>query len=52
MIATGTMSKSQHKTFPCYVLLTVRDLPYIPFSALVATSIVAALQAPDGKDSG
>ena len=28
------------------------SLTYVPFPGLVATSIVAVLQAPDGKDSG
>ena len=28
------------------------SVTYVSFSALVATSIVAVLKAPDGKDSG
>ena len=47
MIATGAMSKSQHKTFPCHVRLTVCYLQYVPFSVLRATSIVAVLEALD-----
>ena len=49
MIATDAMSNTQCKTFSCHVQLTLCGLQYVPFSVLRATSIVAVLQAPDGR---
>ena len=50
----STVESKRHCSLSCCVNCKTHKLSvaYVSFPALVATSIVAVLQAPDGKDSG
>ena len=50
----STIQSKRHCSLSCHVNWKTHKLSvtYVPFPAIVATSIVAVLQAPDGKDSG
>ena len=50
----STIESKRHCSLSCHVKWKTHKLSvtYVSFPALIATSIVAVLQAPDGKDSG
>ena len=50
----STIQSKRHCSLSCHVNWKTHKLSvaYVSFPAIVATSIVAVLQASDGKDSG
>ena len=52
-LLTRTIQSKRHCSFPCHVNCKKQSLTIVSlYTSLRATSIVAILQVPDGKDSG